>query len=204
MTGYTNPDALPFPDDYQQPADSPSAFAALANAVQVAVASIRAYAASRVIDSVNGTNTDLAPSQKSVNAALASAAGTATAGIDQAKASAAAAQSTANTARSEAGSAWSLAAGKADAGHGHVPSQAGIRIGSYTFASVTAGNQVDSPALGKNGDDYIVLQSAHPSTYIETSLLNVGAGSFQIRVRNATTSTNHTNIVVWYFLIKGA
>lgn len=97
-----------------------------------------------------------------------------------------------------------LSATKADVNHGHVPSQVGIRIGSYTFGSVAAGAQVESPALGKAGNDYIILQSAHPSTYIETSLVNIAAGSFQIRVRNTTASTNHTNIVVWYFLITGA
>lgn len=37
MTSYTSPDRLPAPDDYQQPADSPAAFRALADAVQAAL-----------------------------------------------------------------------------------------------------------------------------------------------------------------------
>lgn len=77
MTAYTDPDNLPYPDDYQQPADSPSALAALANAVQAALTSIRSFAASRVIDSVNGTNVDIAPSQRAVNVALGDKSGTA-------------------------------------------------------------------------------------------------------------------------------
>lgn len=35
MTGYTNPDLLPYPNDYNQPADVPTAVRDLANATQL-------------------------------------------------------------------------------------------------------------------------------------------------------------------------
>jgi hypothetical protein len=37
MTAYTNPDRLPYPDDYSASADSPAAFKALADATQAAL-----------------------------------------------------------------------------------------------------------------------------------------------------------------------
>ena len=43
MTTFTTPDNLPYPDDYQQPADSPSSLQALAAATQTGLTA-RAYA----------------------------------------------------------------------------------------------------------------------------------------------------------------
>lgn len=63
----TAPDALPYPNDYQQPADSPAAFQALAIATQAALIN-------RVINSMNpGTSTTHAPSQNAVRVAIAAA-----------------------------------------------------------------------------------------------------------------------------------
>jgi hypothetical protein len=70
VTYYTSPDNLPAPDDYQQPADSPSAFRALAVATQTAITAARTYATSRVLDSVSGGHATLAPSVRAVSQAL--------------------------------------------------------------------------------------------------------------------------------------
>lgn len=67
MTGYTNPDNLPYPDDYQQPADSPSAFQALAQSVQTALTAAKAYTIGRITQNW-GSNTDVAISQAVVSA----------------------------------------------------------------------------------------------------------------------------------------
>jgi len=65
MTYFTNPDGLPAPDDYQKPADSPSAIRSLADATQTALTSIRDYALARITQSW-GNNTDVAISQATV------------------------------------------------------------------------------------------------------------------------------------------
>lgn len=65
MTYYTTPDGLPAPDDYQQAADSPSAFRALADATQAALSGIRDYALARITQNW-GNNTDVAVSQNTV------------------------------------------------------------------------------------------------------------------------------------------
>lgn len=65
MTYWTSPDNLPAPDDYQQPADSPSAIRALADATQTALTSIRAYALARITQNW-GSGVDVAPSQNLV------------------------------------------------------------------------------------------------------------------------------------------
>jgi hypothetical protein len=70
VTYYTSPDNLPAPDDYQQPADSPSAFRALADATQAALTAVKGYATSRVLDSVSGGHADLAPSIRAVGTAI--------------------------------------------------------------------------------------------------------------------------------------
>lgn len=67
MTGYTNPDNLPYPDDYQQPADSPSAFQALAQSVQTALTAAKNYTIGRITQNW-GSNTDVAISQAVVSA----------------------------------------------------------------------------------------------------------------------------------------
>jgi hypothetical protein len=62
MTYFTTPDGLPAPDDYQRPADSPSAFRSLADATQGALSSIRAFAQDRITQNW-GNNLDVAISQ---------------------------------------------------------------------------------------------------------------------------------------------
>lgn len=65
MTYYTTPDNLPAPNDYQQPADSPSAFRALADAVQAALSATRDYALGRITQNW-GNNLDVAISQNTL------------------------------------------------------------------------------------------------------------------------------------------
>lgn len=222
MTAYTTPDGLPYPDDYQQPADSPAAIQALANGTQTALnnhadkaTQITAgsglvgggdLSANRTLNVGQGTGIAVSADAVALDTGFTDGRYSGAGHLHDSRYS----QSGHGHDAASIGAAYAGhghdpgAIGAAYSGHGHNPSGVGIRIGSYQFSSIAAGVEAVSPVLGKYGDEYIFLQKAHPSTYLITSLDNITAGGFQIKCRNSTTSTTHTAITVWYLLVRGA
>ena len=164
MTGTTVPDGLPFPDDYEDAADSPTVIEALAQATQTAL-----------------TNRDTAHAPAGHGHASVPYADT-------------------------AGNANALGGvgpgGYSGAGHGHNPSGIGIRTGQYTFTAVGAQQEQSSGAIAKAANEQVYCQLHHSSNYITWTVTNLQAGSFEIKVRNNTTGTTHTNIIVQYMLVR--
>ena len=164
MTGTTVPDGLPFPDDYEDAADSPTVIEALAQATQTAL-----------------TNRDTAHSPAGHGHASVPYADT-------------------------AGNANALGGvgpgGYSGAGHGHNPSGVGIRSGQYTFTALGAGAEQQSGALPRTADERVIVCVNHASTYIAVTVMNLTASSFEIKVRNTTGGTTHTNIAIPYLLVR--
>jgi hypothetical protein len=231
MTAYTSPDALPYPDDYQKPADSPSAFAALAGAVQAALTSVRDYATSRVIDSVNGTNADIAPSQKSVNsmktALEASIAAVAARVITAGNGLTGGGDLTANrTINVGAGTGITVAADSVSVNKGTLDGwyqpkntstaaiasegttqvgDKGIGVRVLDFGSLGAGQESGVLSFTINDGSYVIASLQHHSTYLLVSCNIATEGATQrvdVKVRNSTTSTTHTNIKVHVLVVN--
>jgi hypothetical protein len=230
MTRYTDPDRLPSPDDYQQPADSPAAFTALADATQAALLAhdtkavnagngligggaigtdpvLHVGAGAGIIVEPDAVRLDTAVTDglysrgdhihpQTINDILDLTESIGTLNSE-------------NNAAHVALGQWigrvetDAAAAYAPKSHGHLPSQVGIRTGQINLGSINAGDEKTSTEIGKAADEYVFIQSAHPSTYIMTSLVNIDGDSFQIKARNSTSGTDHTNVVVYFALIRG-
>ena len=93
-------------------------------------------------------------------------------------------------------------AGYSPSGHGHNPSSVGIRSGSYMFTALGAGAEQQSGALPRTVDERVFLTVHHNSTYIAVTVMNETASSFEIKARNTTGGTTHTNISVQYLLVR--
>ena len=160
MTGTTVPDGLPFPDDYEDAADSPTVIEALAQATQTALSA----------------RSDTGHGHASVPFATSAGDSGALGGVVP--------------------SGYSLAS------HGHNPSGIGIRTGQYSFTAVGAQQEQSSGAIAKAANEQVYCQLHHSSNYITWTVTNLQAGSFEIKVRNNTTGTTHTNIIVQYMLVR--
>ena len=51
-------------------------------------------------------------------------------------------------------------------------------------------------------DERVFLTVHHNSTYIAVTVMNQTASSFEIKARNTTSGTTHTNISVQYLLVR--
>lgn len=202
MTTYTSPDNLPAPDDPQAPADSISAFQALAAATQTAISAVRATAVSRVIDSLSGTNADIAPSQKSVKAAIdAIAARVISAGTGLTGGGSLAASRT-----------LSLDVGYTDGRYARIAAEGsteftdrflGVRV--LDFGTLAAGAESGVQSFNIRDGSYVFASVQHHSTYIFASCNIATTGSTQrvdVKVRNTTTQTTHTNIKVHCLVVN--
>lgn len=112
MTRYTSPDNLPIPDDYQDPADSPTVIGALGDAVQAALTAIRSVAITAGTGLIGGGNLSQSRTLSVDTNTIATrtyADGKVTNGLSQNSSTVAPAQAAVNTAL----------AGKANASHTH-------------------------------------------------------------------------------------
>ena len=168
MTGTTVPDGLPFPDDFEDAADSPTAFEALAQATQTAL-----------------TNRDTAHAP----------AGHGHASVPYADTS---------------GNANALGGvgpgGYSGAGHGHNPSAAGIRSGSFSIPSIPATGILYSPGIARNANERhfcTVTYSDGPatSTFLIAVVTDVTVSEFKVAVRNSGTGTI-TNVIVNWLAVR--
>lgn len=166
MTGYTQPDNIPYPDDYLADADSPATMQSLAEATQTAL-SARSGTAHTHNYAPNPHAHDYAP-----------------------------------TVHTHSYSPTGHTHPYSPDTHTHEPSGAGFRWGSVTFSSVSPDSESVTGVLPKNSNEWIFLQVVHPSAYLFASLVDVTANNFKIKLRNSTNNTTHTNITVWYLLVK--
>jgi len=91
----------------------------------------------------------------------------------------------------------------APSSHGHDPSGIGIRSGTYTFGSVGAGSEA-SATLSKYSNERVFCTVNHASSYILAHVEEISSTQFKIEVRNTTSSTTHSNIIVNYLLVRTA
>lgn len=94
----------------------------------------------------------------------------------------------------------------AAAGHGHAynPSNIGIRSFRHGPYSVNANSEATFGPFGKYGDEHIIFCLQHSSTYLMAAMDNYQAGSFNIKIRNTTTGTNHSNIFIHTLQVRAA
>lgn len=95
-------------------------------------------------------------------------------------------------------------AGYSPSDHGHNPSASGIRCFRYGPYSVNANSEVTLGPFGKYGDEHVIFCLQHSSTYLVASMDNYQAGSFNIKIRNTTTGTNHSSIYVHTLQVRAA
>lgn len=103
--------------------------------------------------------------------------------------------------------------GYAATGHGHdyaatnhgnhpsTPNGVGIRIERHGPISLNAGNEMTFN-IAKASNEMVFYSLQHSSTYIFANLFNYGSTSATIKVRNSTSSTNHTDIYVHVLYVK--
>lgn len=89
-------------------------------------------------------------------------------------------------------------------GHGHQPSESGIRGFRHGPFAVNAASEQTFGPFGKNGDEHVVHSLQHSSAYLIATMDNYTAGSYYIKIRNTTTSTNHSNIYVHCIHMRAA
>ena len=90
----------------------------------------------------------------------------------------------------------------ADATDRHNPSGVGIRTGQYTFTALGAQQEQSSGAIAKAANEQVYCQLHHSSNYITWTVTNLQETSFEIKVRNNTSSTTHTLIRIQYMLVR--
>lgn len=139
MVAHTPTWQLPYPDDYDQPADSPNALEDLAVA------------------------TDAAITQYGVNA----------------------------------GGTFAQLTGA-----GNWVGDMQISAAVYGPYTINAGQEITIGPIGINPGTLCVCGTQHPSTYLLAVYNDLGDGTAQIKVRNATTATNHSNVKVHAIFIN--
>ena len=216
MTAYTSPDNLPYPDDYQQPADSPSAFAALANAVQAALSATKTFASGLVLNTLNGTNTDKAPSQAAVKAWKDSIeARTIGAGNGLTGGGSLAASRTLNvvagTGITVTADTVALNTGYTEGLYTRMAAEGQTVIGDkamsclvWNVGNLAAGEEKTTTVQVAKGS-YVFVSVQHHSAYI-FAVANLVTGattdSCELKVRNSTTQTTHTNVKVHLLVVN--
>lgn len=204
MTSYTDPDRIPYPDDMQEPADSPAALQSLANAVQTALTSIRASVQAIAVRTISaGYGLTGGGSLEASRTLAVDTATIATRGYADGKVTNALGGNT-TIAPSQAAVGSGLAA-KSDTSHGHTyqPSSVGIVAGSVNLGTIGPGAEA-STVIAKEAGQRVIVSVNHPSTYILGTGEEINAGQARLEARNTTSGTTHTNVILNYVLVRQA
>jgi len=175
MTGYTQPDRLPYPDDYNTGADSPTAIRDLATETQAALVSRHVWAGNGMW---GGGATHLDPT---LNVGQGW-------GIDV-------------VADAVAVNANALDTRYSQHGHAHTPTAVGLLPGLHNFGSLTPG-QESTHIIPIGPNDIVLATVDHPSSWIAlTANLDYERNECDIKVRNTTQSTTHNDVRVSFLVV---
>ncbi len=84
--------------------------------------------------------------------------------------------------------------------HTHTPSKVGLQMGTWTIGNLNAGVEV-AVTLTKPANSAVFVTVQHHSTYIFAVANTLNATQVSLKCRNSTSSTNHTNVKVYYLFV---
>ena len=207
---------LPYPDDYQDPADSPTALHALAVATEAAGLAGDAARVKKAGDTMTGRLHLQGPEPLLIfNPGVASVLlgtrleGDASKGavLDSSAANYAPLKIAAGTAPEDAVTVAQLNARIPPYLAQAVPASSWLADGqisavSFLVGEIGPGQEITCGPVGINPGTYCVCSCQHASTYLIATYDDRGDGTAVIRVRNSTTATTHTNVRVHAIFIN--